>query len=217
MVPFLALSDASWRATLLFALGLAPYAAPVEGVGAKTPLVAAVRLAIFLAIAIGLTLVVRRGGARYPRLAVAAAALLLPVPIVSVVFRGDAGPLARGAWIATPLVWLTIAAALDGPLAVRLARGASRLPARNWSKGLALAALVAGAASLVVAAPSLGPRDRLWARAFAMNPGDPDAALAVAASARARGDVAAAYGALAACVRARPKSCVCAEESAAAA
>ncbi len=206
-----ALSDAAWRVVLLYALGVAPYAAPPEGVGARTPVVAAVRFAIFVAIALALTIVVRRAGARHPRLALLAALSLVGVPIAAFVFAGDRGPLARGAWVATPLVWCTIAAALGGPAAARLSRGAGERVARRTAVGLVAVGLTLGAASIALAAPQLMSRDALWTRAMAINPGDENAARAIALRARGRGDAHGSYDTFAACLRLKPKNCGCAE------
>ncbi len=206
-----ALSDAAWRVVLLFALGVAPYAAPPEAIGSRTPLVASVRLAILLGIALALTLTVRRAGRRRPRLAVLAAATLALVPITAFVCAGERGPLARGAWVAAPLVWATIATALGGPLAARVARGADARGARRAAIGLFGLGAALGAASLALAAPMLGSRDALWTRALAMNPGDEHAARAVALRARERGEQGPALQIFASCRAARPSSCICAE------
>ena len=60
-------SDAAWRAILLLAQALAPWGVPVEAIGARTTLVACVRLALVLAVFAAGTWGVRRATPRYPR------------------------------------------------------------------------------------------------------------------------------------------------------
>ncbi len=209
-----ALSDAGWRAVLALAAGFSPYSVPPEAIGARTPLVAAVRLAILVGVALGVSLAVRRLGSRSPRTALLCALALLAVPIAAAYFSGDRGPLLRGAWITTPLVWTAIAAVLGGPLAARLTRSVSTLAARRVAIGLTTAGLAMGAASFALAYPALSSRDAMWSQALANNPGDENAARAVAVRERSQGNTRAAFETFATCRRLRPKSCTCAEGAA---
>ena len=197
-----ALSDAAWRVVVLLALGVAPYAAPVGAAGARTYTEALLRLAVFLVLACLGTGVVRRTGRTRPRLALAVAAVVVTLPLTSLLFAGERGPLARGAWVAAPLVWGALALALSGA-----AGGRAGVHARTF----AVLAVALGVGSLVLAVPRLRARDALWARAFEVDPGDESAARAVATRARTRGDTRGAFATWTACHAARPMACACAD------
>ncbi len=153
------LSDAAWRVVLLFALGLAPYAAPGAWLPAPSGWVVWARLAIFGAIAAGLTWVVRRSGRVYPGLAKAAVAALVVVPATSVLLREAGVPLLWGAWVATPAVWAVLASAASGPLAAWTARDVDATSARSRVRTIRAAVALLGAVGLVLAVPRLVSRD----------------------------------------------------------
>jgi len=172
-----ALSDAAWRFVLLIALGVAPYAAPVEAAPATGALFAILRLGVFVLLAGALALVVRVGWRADRRLGALALATLALAVLLPVVFRGDAGPLGRGMWVLAPFEW--------GTLAVLAGHGAARWLAPRLG-GARRARLVAGAVVAAVGVASvLGARsrmraDRLWAEALAAAPASEPAALNVA-------------------------------------
>ncbi len=205
-----ALSDAAWRFVLLIALGVAPYAVPVEAAPATGALSASVHLAVFVLLAGALALVVRigwRANRWLGALAVATLALALLLPLV---LRGDAGPLGRGMWVLAPFEW--------GTLAVLAAHQAARSLAPRLG-GARRARLVAGAVVVAVGVASvLGARprmraDRLWAEALAAAPASEAAALNVARAKDAAHDRKGAFAVLDTCV-AKGGACRCGEGAA---
>jgi tetratricopeptide (TPR) repeat protein len=206
-----ALSDAAWRVLLLLAEGLAPWGVPVEAIGARTILVASFRLALAAAIYGGATWGVRRAAGRYPGVAALGTLTLLAAPLISAACSGDRGPLARGVWFLSPLIWATLAAIVAGPVA-----DAARVAGERRVRFVLGAVVIAlGVGSLVVAARSrLASRETLWRSAFAIDPGNAAAAVAVADIDDATNHRAAALGALLACTHLHPESCPCAERAA---
>src|SRR4051794_34667193 len=95
---FSAFCDAAWRVVLLIGLALAPYATPVDATPSASATTAVGRLAAFIAVALALTMIVRRSVVRWKPLAFATSATMLSAAIASVVFKDDNGPLARGVW-----------------------------------------------------------------------------------------------------------------------
>jgi len=206
----LGLSDAAWRALLLLAEALAPWAVPVEAVPAKTTLVALGRLALVLALYVAATWGIRRATARYPGVAALATAALLAAPVASAICSGERGPLARGVWAMSPLAWAALAAIVAGPVADAMKIAAERRA--RFVLGGAVVAL--GVASLFAAGSKLASRDALWRSALAMDPGNASAAIAVARSDDATNPRGAALDLLLSCTRLHPESCACAEAAA---
>jgi tetratricopeptide (TPR) repeat protein len=214
------LSDAAWRVILLLAETVAPWGVPVEAIGARTMLVACVRLAIVFAVYAVAAWGMRRATARYPGVAALAMLTMLAAPAVSAFCSGDRGPLACGVWFLSPFLWATLAAIAAGPVAAAVARRAgaetgARAETDRRGRLIAGAVVIAlGLGSLVVAKPRLSPRDALWRNALAIDPGNADAALAVAEEndrAHRRSD---ALTVLLACAHRHPSSCACAEGAA---
>ena len=203
-------SDAAWRVILLLAEALAPWGIPVEAIGARTMLVACVRLGLVLGLYAAATWGVRRATARYPGVAALAALTLLAVPLLSAYCSGDRGPLARGVWVLSPLVWATLAAVVAGPIA----DAAGVMLARRGRFVLGTLVIAAGLGSLFSARARLSPREALWNNALAIDPGNSAAALAVAGVADAEHRRSDALGVLLACTRLHPDSCACAEGAA---
>jgi tetratricopeptide (TPR) repeat protein len=207
---FLSFCDAAWRVVVLLGLALVPYAAPVDAVSSTSVAMAAMRLAAFVVIVLALGLLVRGRLATSKPLALAVTATLFVAVALSFVFDGDAGPLARGAWIVAPFAWASIALLAAGPIARRVARGdGSSL--RSIRNGSALVVVAAAVLSFAVSMDRLGSRDKLWKLAFAADPGSESAAIAVAEIRRGSGDIQGAYEAERACVRAHPVACRCEE------
>jgi hypothetical protein len=206
----LSLADAAWRVVLMLALGLSPVAAPLDASPSGSTLVALLRLAVFLVVVGRLAFIVRAAVGRNLVLALAAGATLVASVALSFLLRGYEGPLARGAWIMSPLFWATLAALV----ATRMNAGARRTLATS-------ALLVAGLVQPILALrrTPLGDHVSLWAQALAEDPGNEHAALVVAARAREAGDDRAAMTTLDRCAAARRGSprpaCRCEEEAAA--
>jgi tetratricopeptide (TPR) repeat protein len=196
---FFAVCDATWRVVVLLALAVAPYAAPVDAVASTHTATAAAHLVGFVAIAVALGLAVRASWATSKPLAWAVAATMVFAVVASLVFDGDRGPLARGTWLVAPLAWASIA----------LFTREAFLPRARRLAVIAVAAVAM--LSLAIGAARLGSRDALWKQAFAADPSNESAALAVADSLRGRGDLDSAYDTESGCVRARPDSCRCEE------
>jgi tetratricopeptide (TPR) repeat protein len=203
-------SDAAWRAILLVAEAIAPWGAPVEAIGAQSGLVACGRFALVLAIYAAATWGVRRASSRYPGVAALGALTLLAVPVGSAFCTGDRGPLARGVWVLSPLVWATLAAVIAGPALD--ASGA--VVARRARFVLGGAVIAAGVGSLVAAQSRLASREALWRNALAVDPGNTAAAVAVAEFDDAHHRRTAGLEILSTCMRLHPDACVCAEGAA---
>ncbi|MGO8994180.1 MAG: tetratricopeptide repeat protein [Polyangiaceae bacterium] len=203
-------SDAAWRVLLLFAEALAPWGAPVEALGAGTIAVALGRLALVVALYVVATRGVRRATGRYPGVAALGMLVLFAAPVVSAVCSGDRGPLARGVWVMSPLVWATLAAIAAGPVA-----DAVNMAAERRARFVLGAVVIAvGVGSLFAGRSRLASRDALWRSALAMDPANAPAAIAVAKSDDATDQRAAALDVLLTCTRLRPDSCACAEAAA---
>src|SRR5580700_7725939 len=104
------LSDAAWRVVLLLLAAVAPAMAPVEAAPAHNVPAACGRLAILAIVYVLATRYVRRITPRYPGAAALTALALVAAPVVSAVFSGERGPLARGVWVMGPIVWAALAA-----------------------------------------------------------------------------------------------------------
>ena len=208
-----AVGDAAWRVVVLLGLALAPWGEPVEATGAPSLGVLLVRLALFLAVVGAAIVGLRRAAGRYPGVAALGALTLVAAPIVSAACRGAEGPLGRGVWAMAPLAWATAAAVVAGPIVDRLGvegKGRGRIGAIAGAVVLLL-----GGASLLAARGKIGSREALWTGALAVDPGNEDAAVAVAAMDRAKHDRSGASRVLSECARVRPESCGCAEGGAA--
>ena len=203
-------SDAAWRVVLLLAEALLPWGAPVEVVAARSVPAALFRLAVAVALYASALAGVRRLASRYPGAAALAVATLAVAPVVSALSVGENGPLARGVWVMAPVAWATLAALVTGPLMDRTASGV-----KGRARGVVGAAVVAlGVASLAAARGRLSPREMLWKSALALDPGNVNAALAVAATDREHHERSAAIDTLLSCAKAKPGSCECAEAAA---
>jgi tetratricopeptide (TPR) repeat protein len=201
------LSDAAWRVLLLLLAAVTPTMAPVEAAPTHTLAAACARLGV-LALVYGLgTAYLRRIAPRYPGAAALTAITLVLAPIVSAVFSGERGPLARGVWVLGPLAWAALAAIAAGPLADRVSPGASRKA--RAAVGVLVVAL--GVGSLVMARGRLGSREALWESVLVIDPTNESAALAVAAKDHAAHKEKEALDVLLACARAHAESCPCAE------
>jgi tetratricopeptide (TPR) repeat protein len=203
-------SDAAWRVLLLLAEGLAPWGVPVEAIGARTLVVASFRLALAAAIYGVATWGVRCATGRYPGVAALGALTLLAAPLISAVCSGDRGPLARGVWFLSPLIWATLAAIVAGPIA-----DAARVVSERRVRFVLGAVVIAlGVGGVVAGRSRLASRESLWRSAFAIDPGNAAAAVAVADIDDATNHRAAALDALLACTHFHPDSCPCAERAA---
>ena len=203
-------SDAAWRVILLLAEALAPWGVPVEAIGARTILVALVRLGLAIGLYGLATWGVRRATARYPGVAALGTLALLAAPVISAVCSGDRGPLARGVWFLSPLVWATLAAIVAGPVA-----DAAKVVAERRVRFVLGAVVIAlGVGNLVAGRSRLSSREALWRNALAIDPGNAAAAVAIAQIDDAAGKPAAALDSLLACTHLHPDSCACAEGAA---
>jgi tetratricopeptide (TPR) repeat protein len=204
------LSDAAWRVLLLLLAAVAPAMAPVEAAPTHTFAAACARLGI-LGLVYGLgTAYVRRIAPRYPGAAALTAITLVLAPVVSAVFSGERGPLARGVGVLGPLAWAALAAIAAGPAADGVLADASR----RARTGLGLAVVALGVVSLVVARGRLGSREALWDSVLAIDPTHESAALAVAARHHAAHQDKDALDVLLSCTKAHADSCPCAESAA---
>ncbi|HEY2516045.1 MAG TPA: tetratricopeptide repeat protein [Polyangiaceae bacterium] len=207
-----AVGDAAWRVVVLLGLALAPWGEPVEATGAPSMGVLLLRLAVFLVVLAAALVGLRKAVGRYPGVAALGALTLAAAPIVSAVCRGAEGPLGRGVWAMAPLAWATVAAVVGGPVVDRFGGGKGRGRVGAFAGAVVL---ILGGASLFFARAKIGSREALWTAALAVDPGNEDAAVAVAAMDRAKHDRTAAWRALSECARVRPGSCGCAEGGAA--
>lgn len=145
-----------WRATLLWLLSVAPWAAPIEArLSADPRPFAAVGLVFFALIA---ALVVRRVEVRGRRDGLSA--LLVIGSVVSVVLAlvlpRATLPLALGAWAVAPFVWAALV------VAVRQRTSESKAPT--------FFVVCVAAISWVLGASRVSNRERVWQETLAMNP-----------------------------------------------
>lgn len=202
-----AASSCAWRVVLLLALAFAPTSAPVDAVATGTTSGAVARLlasAIVLAV---FALAWRRMLRASRALAVLSAATLLGAAILSRLFDGDHGPLARGAVYLAPLAWTTAAVAV-ARVATHVATSRGWTPAKR-AAALGAVAVIATGAALFVAAKDRLRRDRLWEEALALDPTNEAAATALATKHAKAGDDALAEHVLTPCAEAG--RCGCAE------
>jgi tetratricopeptide (TPR) repeat protein len=203
-------SDAAWRVVVLLVAAIAPPMGPVEAAPARSLGAACGRLVIF-AIVYGVCVAyVRKVALRFPGAAALSALALVAAPIVSALVTGERGPLARGVWLLSPLVWAALAALASGPWLEGTAAHASR--GARWAVGAAVLAL--GIGGLFAARGRFASRDALWASVLEVDPTNENATQATAAKQRAARQPKAALDLLLACASAHPQSCGCAEAAA---
>src|SRR5205823_9635582 len=130
-------------------------------------------------------------------------ALLAAAALLSSIFTGPRGPLARGVWIVSPLAWAFVAILVTDVVANARGLGAARGPLRAR---LVVGALVVSAVSLFAARGRLVPREHMWGEILASDPGNQPAAIAVAVARRAAGDRTGSVAVLHACAAASPAS-----------
>jgi tetratricopeptide (TPR) repeat protein len=183
------------RAFALVVLALVPFAARLEVT--RTQRALAIVGAMFAIIVVGCALALRR---RSPRLATLMGVTLVAASTAGFVFRGASGPLARGVWLVSPIVWCAIVAAFAEW---------KTLKARAKLQHVLAIGFACSALTLLVAWPRISSRSAMWRAIAASNPGDESASTAAAEAMRANGDPRAALAILDACVRANPRACAC--------
>jgi tetratricopeptide (TPR) repeat protein len=202
-------ADALLRTLALLAVGLAPALAPFEPRPSASPGEAAWRLALGLGALAALGLGARAAVRRSPPAAGLAAATFVATVGGAFYFRGGDGPLARGAWLVSPLAWSAVAAVVY----------ARRAACGRRSPRAARAAAVAGPAIAAILLSAswrhLGSREALWRSSLAADAGDADAAIAYGGALDRAGRRGEAARVLAACAAAAP--CRCAAPAASAA
>jgi tetratricopeptide (TPR) repeat protein len=200
-----ALSAGLWRVVLGLALGLAPWAAPLDPPGPTSPEAAALRL-IGAAAALGaILLLLGRSSRRQGAAALAGWAALTAALLAAAAFTEGSGPLGRAAWPLAPLVW---------PAALLLAAEEAGQRGRRLL-GVAALGLAAALGSLAAAAPRVASQEAMWRTILLSDPGHDAAATGLARQLAARGQEAESGQVLAACVGAPFPGCGCTLEAAA--
>jgi tetratricopeptide (TPR) repeat protein len=128
------------------------------------------------------------------------AATLASAALWAAVFRGGAGPLARGVWLTSPFTWCALAFTASAFWPAIL----------SWKRAVGIG-LGCSAATLLIAVPRIGSRARMWQAIARSDPGDVRSAQAAAQALQAGGDRTGALEIWTTCLRANPKACVCGE------
>ena len=196
------------RTALLLHVALAPFAAPFAVARRPSPstwttLVALATIAALLGLA----------ASRARRAPFAAAAIALAVALARIApfaLSGPRGPFVLAVFLVSPLLWIGLiwSARSFAPVSARSGR---------WARG-GLPPIVVGLAvsllTLGFAMPRLSSRQAALRAVLARDPGDEDAAMAVAATLRRQQDDAGAATVVASCATANPAACACARDAA---
>jgi tetratricopeptide (TPR) repeat protein len=208
LIPF---SDWLWRTLALLWLALAPYAAKVEIVPARSVVEAAVYVAAALALLGALAYGVSRLALQNRAGAALVVLVLLEALVLAQIFQGERAPLGRAlVWI-FPLAWGALAFNAAGPLAELAARGQGRAaPGRRERAGWAIATLAFGLLGLAASYRRVGSAEALLASALRSDPGNESLALRRAQNQKRARDERGAEATLGSCVLANAAACGCA-------